>query len=113
MSPSLHKYTTSCISSFCEPLSLKGALEQFVSSLQPAQCCGVVTGLLWLICVSCDLSPFPHPALPVLTVPSLPGVAEGVSGGVGPVSQKVAGTCLRAADSWHCARADVENGLAL
>lgn len=64
VSPSLHQYTTSCISSFCEPQSLKGALEQFVSSLQPAQCCGVVIGLLWLICVSCDLSPFPTPSSP-------------------------------------------------
>lgn len=75
--------------------------------------------LLWLITVSCDLSLFLHPALPVLSVmetkmfPSLPGMAERVKGGVGCVSQKVAGMCLRAADSWHCAGADVENGLAL
>ena len=53
--------------------------------------------------------PFLHPALPVQSVPSLPGVAERVKGG----SQKVVGMCLRAADSWHCASADVENGLAL
>lgn len=62
---------------------------------------------------------FLHPAVPVKGVmetemfPSLPGVAARVKGGVGCLSQKVVGTCLRAADYWHCASADVENGLAL
>lgn len=57
--------------------------------------------------------PFLQPALPALGVPCLPGVADRVKGGAGRVSQKMFGMCLRAAHSWHCARAGVEIGLAL